>query len=225
MTSRDVRGGRCGSSATARREECSRHEHGASGSPTSSKCGRSWRSGERWPVSTGRRRALSPGSARDLRAGRARGGRQRARVVACSSTPAAAVAGPLVKTFTAKDPVDLARAIELALATPLDPVAAARAGRGDELGAGVRSRVGRFAAALPVATHLYRGRLAEAARRGTSECSRGNWRRGASPTGHRYGFTCPSPPRYRHQWYWDRASTRSCGATSSPLGAVKSCGR
>ena len=51
-----------------------------------------------------------------------------ARVVACSSTPAAAVAGPLVQTFSAKDPVDLARAIDRALATPLDLAAAAALG-------------------------------------------------------------------------------------------------
>jgi alpha-1,6-mannosyltransferase len=51
-----------------------------------------------------------------------------ARVVACSSTPAAAVAGPLVQTFKAKDPVDLARAIDRALGTRLDPAAAAALG-------------------------------------------------------------------------------------------------
>ena len=51
-----------------------------------------------------------------------------ARVVACSCTPAAAVAGPLVHTFTPKDPVDLVGAIERALATPLDPAAAAALG-------------------------------------------------------------------------------------------------
>ncbi len=43
-----------------------------------------------------------------------------AAVVACSSTPSAHVAAPLVETFTAKDPVDLARAIERALARPGD---------------------------------------------------------------------------------------------------------
>lgn len=48
-----------------------------------------------------------------------------ARVVACKSTPAAAAAGPLVHTFTAKDPFGLARAVERALATPLDVSAAA----------------------------------------------------------------------------------------------------
>ena len=31
----------------------------------------------------------------------------------------------------------------------------------------------------------------------------GNWRAGALADGTPYGFTCPSPPRYRHQWYWD----------------------
>jgi glycogen debranching enzyme len=31
----------------------------------------------------------------------------------------------------------------------------------------------------------------------------GNWREGSLADGTRYGFTCPSPPRYRHQWYWD----------------------
>ena len=31
----------------------------------------------------------------------------------------------------------------------------------------------------------------------------GNWRQGHLEDGTRYGFTCPAPPRYRHQWYWD----------------------
>jgi glycogen debranching enzyme len=31
----------------------------------------------------------------------------------------------------------------------------------------------------------------------------GNWREGSLTDGTRYGFTCPAPPRYRHQWYWD----------------------
>ena len=31
----------------------------------------------------------------------------------------------------------------------------------------------------------------------------GNWREGRLADGTEYGFTCPSPPRYRHQWYWD----------------------
>jgi glycosyltransferase involved in cell wall biosynthesis len=52
-----------------------------------------------------------------------------ARVVACSSTPAAMVAGPLVRTFRAKNPRDLARAIDRALATPRDPAAASALGR------------------------------------------------------------------------------------------------
>jgi hypothetical protein len=30
-----------------------------------------------------------------------------------------------------------------------------------------------------------------------------NWREGVLPEGLHYAFTCPSPPRYRHQWYWD----------------------
>lgn len=51
-----------------------------------------------------------------------------ARVVACSSTPAAALAGPIVTTFAPKDPVDLARALEQALATSPDPRAAAALG-------------------------------------------------------------------------------------------------
>jgi len=32
---------------------------------------------------------------------------------------------------------------------------------------------------------------------------RRNWRAGRLADGTPYGFTCPSPPRYRHQWYWD----------------------
>jgi glycogen debranching enzyme len=32
----------------------------------------------------------------------------------------------------------------------------------------------------------------------------GNWREGVHRrSGARYAFTCPSTPRYRHQWYWD----------------------
>jgi glycogen debranching enzyme len=31
----------------------------------------------------------------------------------------------------------------------------------------------------------------------------GNWRQGSLGDGTSYGYTCPSPPRYRHQWYWD----------------------
>jgi glycogen debranching enzyme len=30
-----------------------------------------------------------------------------------------------------------------------------------------------------------------------------NWRQGTLPDGTPYAFTCPSPPRYTHQWYWD----------------------
>lgn len=30
-----------------------------------------------------------------------------------------------------------------------------------------------------------------------------NWRQGRLADGTPYGFTCPAPPRYRHQWYWD----------------------
>jgi alpha-1,6-mannosyltransferase len=48
-----------------------------------------------------------------------------ARVVACSSTPAAIIAAPLVTTFQAKNPVDLARAIDQALEHPPDRAAAA----------------------------------------------------------------------------------------------------
>ena len=51
-----------------------------------------------------------------------------ARVVACSSTPAAGLAGSLVETFTAKDPADLVRAVDRALATRSDPRAAAALG-------------------------------------------------------------------------------------------------
>jgi glycosyltransferase involved in cell wall biosynthesis len=51
-----------------------------------------------------------------------------ARVVACSSTPAAHLASALVTTFTPKDPVDLARAIDEALAARVDLAAAAQLG-------------------------------------------------------------------------------------------------
>jgi glycogen debranching enzyme len=31
----------------------------------------------------------------------------------------------------------------------------------------------------------------------------GNWREGALDDGTPFAYTCPSPDRYRHQWYWD----------------------
>jgi alpha-1,6-mannosyltransferase len=52
-----------------------------------------------------------------------------ARVVACSSTPAAALAGPLVETYEPKDPRDLLRAIEASLASERDAAAAAELSR------------------------------------------------------------------------------------------------
>lgn len=48
-----------------------------------------------------------------------------ARVVACESTPAARLAGAMVETFPAKNPLALARAVERALATPIDLAKAA----------------------------------------------------------------------------------------------------
>jgi glycogen debranching enzyme len=42
-------------------------------------------------------------------------------------------------------------------------------------------------------------RLARAA----EEVLRVNWREGVHRDGTPYAFTCPSTPRYRHQWYWD----------------------
>ncbi len=48
-----------------------------------------------------------------------------ARVVACSCTPAALLAGQLVHRFAPKEPLDLARAVERALAAPVDVTAAA----------------------------------------------------------------------------------------------------
>lgn len=48
-----------------------------------------------------------------------------AAVVACSSAPAALRTGLLVQTFAPKDPLDLAAAIERALAAPVDATAAA----------------------------------------------------------------------------------------------------
>jgi hypothetical protein len=32
---------------------------------------------------------------------------------------------------------------------------------------------------------------------------RANWREGVRRDGTRFAFTCPSPRRYKHQWYWD----------------------
>ena len=46
----------------------------------------------------------------------------------------------------------------------------------------------------------------ESARRITERAHRTldrNWRQGRLADGTPYGFTCPAPHRYRHQWYWD----------------------
>jgi glycogen debranching enzyme len=42
-----------------------------------------------------------------------------------------------------------------------------------------------------------------ALRRHAHQVLAANWREGALADGTEYGFSCPSPPRYRHQWYWD----------------------
>jgi alpha-1,6-mannosyltransferase len=51
------------------------------------------------------------------------------RVVACSTTPSAAVAGDLVETFEAEDVADLANAVKRALASPADAEAASSLAR------------------------------------------------------------------------------------------------
>lgn len=48
----------------------------------------------------------------------------------------------------------------------------------------------------PTTTSSDLDRLAEAV-------LRVNWREGVHRDGTPYGFTCPSTPRYRHQWHWD----------------------
>lgn len=46
-------------------------------------------------------------------------------------------------------------------------------------------------------------RRAARLRAGARRVLEGNWREGRTRDGTRYAFTCPSTPRYRHQWYWD----------------------
>jgi hypothetical protein len=47
-------------------------------------------------------------------------------------------------------------------------------------------------------------RRAARLREGALRVLHGNWREGVHRrSGVRYAFTCPSTPRYRHQWYWD----------------------
>jgi hypothetical protein len=55
--------------------------------------------------------------------------------------------------------------------------------------------------AIPDSRFVSRARAAEL-RRSALRLLEGNWREGAR-NGVPYGFTCPSPSRYRHQWYWD----------------------
>ena len=68
--------------------------------------------------------ACSRTNARPPRARRSSAAPIRTRA-ACTSTPSAHVAAPLVELFAPKDPHDLGRAIERALATPGDSARAA----------------------------------------------------------------------------------------------------
>jgi glycogen debranching enzyme len=47
------------------------------------------------------------------------------------------------------------------------------------------------------------GRRAESLRHAARHALERNWREGALADGTPYAYTCPAPPRYRHQWYWD----------------------
>jgi hypothetical protein len=55
---------------------------------------------------------------------------------------------------------------------------------------------------LSVSVTIDRGRLATL-RGEAHRVLAGNWRQGSLADGTPYGFTCPAPARYRHQWYWD----------------------
>jgi glycogen debranching enzyme len=48
-----------------------------------------------------------------------------------------------------------------------------------------------------------RSRRAERLTLAAEAVLRNNWREGRRGDGTPYAFTCPSRPRYRHQWYWD----------------------
>jgi hypothetical protein len=55
---------------------------------------------------------------------------------------------------------------------------------------------------LPLTSPITERRI-ERLRRAAHGVLSGNWREGHLADGTAYGFTCPAPPRYRHQWYWD----------------------
>jgi glycogen debranching enzyme len=46
-------------------------------------------------------------------------------------------------------------------------------------------------------------RTREAVRAGAERVLRAGWREGRRRDGTPYGFTCPAPRKYVHQWYWD----------------------
>jgi mannosylglycerate hydrolase MGH1-like protein len=48
---------------------------------------------------------------------------------------------------------------------------------------------------------------------------RANWREGIDVRGIEYAFTCPSPRRYKHQWYWDSCFHAIVWARFEPLRA------
>lgn len=54
----------------------------------------------------------------------------------------------------------------------------------------------------PVSRPLLPGRAAKL-RAEARRVLAGSWREGHLADGTAYAFTCPAPPRYRHQWYWD----------------------
>ena len=71
-----------------------------------------------------------------------------------------------------------------------------------------------------------RSRRAERLTLAAEQVLRNNWREGVRGDGTPYAFTCPSTPRYRHQWYWDSCLPRDRLAAlrpaASPRGAAHS---
>ena len=148
-----------------------------------------------------------------------------ARVVACSSTPAASAVGVARQHVHGKgSSADLVRAVDRALGDAARSRRGGRAWDGDELGARIRVRAGRLPAPLSVGARSADG-ASSACGRARTRCWPATGETGTSPTARRTRLPARRRRATATSGTGTPASTRSCGVTSAPSGRVRSSAR